>query len=69
MVDLTNLPGETLQVLFHITGGKAAAKPAILFSLLEGKMRYSQLLKTIPGVSPGPLLQTMSDWGNGLRPQ
>ena len=83
-------------------------KPAILFSLLGGTMRYNQLLKTIPGVSErmlaaqlrelekdglvkrtiyaempqrveydltdlglsaGPLLHSMSDWGNRLRPQ
>jgi DNA-binding HxlR family transcriptional regulator len=33
----------------NLIGGRW--KPAILYSLLKGTMRYSQLLKSIPGVS------------------
>ena len=87
-----------------IIGGRW--KPTILFNLLYGKMRYNELLKSIPGVSErmliaqlreleqhglikrivypevppkveyelttvgksaGPMLQSISDWGNRLR--
>jgi len=87
-----------------IIGGRW--KPAILFSLLQQKMRYNELLKAIPGVSErmliaqlreleqhglvkrtvypevppkveyeltaagrstGPMLNSISDWGNRMR--
>ncbi|MBZ4190864.1 winged helix-turn-helix transcriptional regulator [Niabella beijingensis] len=36
-------------------------KPAILFSLLEGKMRYNELLKSIPGVSERMLVAQLRE--------
>ncbi|RPD38100.1 winged helix-turn-helix transcriptional regulator [Chitinophaga barathri] len=43
----------------NVIGGRW--KPTILFSLLEGKMRYNELRKTIPGVSERMLVAQLRE--------